>query len=481
MSACCSNQVRPLLGVGGNVVQLRTAAVEIAIELPLVLADGQPRRTIGRIAGHTPIPTPQRAAKCDSCRFTSGSIPEIVLGYAPNRTSSAILMKWLTTFRSAHLILGPTLRFIGLKCEAAEWTCFDTALGETTMVAAELADCQEPHGCPSAYERPPDEPNHATHARNLCHPSAARAAGRAVRAGAPRPGNKPNIILILADDLGYGDVGCYNSESKVPTPNLDQLAREGMRFTDAHAPSTVCTPSRYSLLTGQMDFRIKYRGVFAGVGGPCLIKENQLTLPQMLRNQGYATAMTGKWHIGLSFLDKDGKRITQNGVEGVKRIDYSRAIPDAPIHRGFDRFFGTACCPGTDWLYAFIEATAFPCRRPGCSIRPISRNIPIRFDNREGHDRAGLRPGRIGPGLPKEEPGVSRRTRAEESGAAFLPSPLHGGGAFAFLCGAGVERQHKSWPARRFHFRVRLCCRRTAEDLGETRRGGQHRRDGLQR
>ena len=83
---------------------------------------------------------------------------------------------------------------------------------------------------------------------------------------------QPNIVVILADDLGYGDVGCYNPESKVPTPHLDKLAGEGMRFTDAHSPSTVCTPTRYSLLTGQMAFRINYRSVFAGTGGPCLIK-----------------------------------------------------------------------------------------------------------------------------------------------------------------------------------------------------------------
>ena len=81
----------------------------------------------------------------------------------------------------------------------------------------------------------------------------------------------PNILLILADDLGYGDVGCYNPKSKVPTPNLDKLANEGIRFTDAHSPSTVCTPTRYSLLTGRMAFRLNYRGVFTGVGGPCLI------------------------------------------------------------------------------------------------------------------------------------------------------------------------------------------------------------------
>lgn len=195
---------------------------------------------------------------------------------------------------------------------------------------------------------------------------------------------KPNILFILADDLGYGDVGCYNSESNVPTPNLDRLAREGMQFTDAHSPSTVCTPSRYSLLTGRMAFRINYRSVFEGVGGPCLIKEDQLTLPQMLRDQGYATAMTGKWHVGLSFFDKAGKRITKGGVEGVRMIDYSRAIPDAPIHRGFDRFFGTACCPGTDYLYAFIDGDRIPVPPTGVLKKSKLPKHPYAFDNRAG-------------------------------------------------------------------------------------------------
>lgn len=185
---------------------------------------------------------------------------------------------------------------------------------------------------------------------------------------------KPNIVFILADDLGYGDVACYNAESKIPTPNLDQLAVDGMRFTDAHSPSTVCTPTRYSIMTGQMAFRLNYPGVFTGVGGPCLITKNRLTLPGMLRDKGYETAMFGKWHIGMTFLDKDGKMIharrparntghtvkANPGVEAVKRIDYSRTVPDAPIHRGFDHFFGTVCCPTTDWLYAFVDGDRIP-------------------------------------------------------------------------------------------------------------------------
>ena len=195
---------------------------------------------------------------------------------------------------------------------------------------------------------------------------------------------KPNIIIILADDLGYGDVGCYNPESKVATPNLDRLASQGIRFTDSHSPSTVSTPSRYSLLTGRMAFRIPYKGVFAGVGGPCLIKEDQLTLPQMLRNQGYSTAMTGKWHVGLSFFDNDGQRITKGGVEGVKMIDYSRAIPDGPVNRGFDQFYGTACCPATDFLYAFIDGDRIPVPPTGMLDKSNLPRHPYAEDNRDG-------------------------------------------------------------------------------------------------
>ena len=103
----------------------------------------------------------------------------------------------------------------------------------------------------------------------------------------------PNILLILADDLGYGDVGCYNIESKVPTPHLDQLAEEGILFTDAHSPSTVCTPTRYSILTGRMAFRTGMRGVFTGAGGPCLIGKDRMPIGGMLQNKGYTTSLYG--------------------------------------------------------------------------------------------------------------------------------------------------------------------------------------------
>lgn len=204
---------------------------------------------------------------------------------------------------------------------------------------------------------------------------------------ATKPGQNgahPNILLILADDLGYGDVACYNDESRVPTPNLDRLARQGISFTDAHAPATVCTPSRYSVLTGRMAFRTGVHGVFTGAGGPCMIEESRLTLPGVLREQGYTTACFGKWHVGLSFLDEDGNPINENGLEPVKRIDYSRAIPDAPIRRGFDHFFGTACCSGTDFLYAFIDGDRIPVPPTGLLDKaPLPKHVYAN-DNRRG-------------------------------------------------------------------------------------------------
>lgn len=172
---------------------------------------------------------------------------------------------------------------------------------------------------------------------------------------------RPSIVLILADDLGYGDPGCYNAAAKVPTPNLDRLSREGMRFTDAHSPATVCTPTRYSLMTGQMAFRVPRGGtVFTGAGGPSLVASGRLTLPAMLKRQGYSTAAVGKWHVGLTFRDAEGHPIHDGSLEATRRIDFSRRIEGGPLDLGFESFFGTACCPTTDWLYAFIDGDRIP-------------------------------------------------------------------------------------------------------------------------
>ncbi|MBM4088794.1 MAG: arylsulfatase [Planctomycetes bacterium] len=207
----------------------------------------------------------------------------------------------------------------------------------------------------------------------------------ALNAAAAAPSAKPNILFVLADDLGFGDVSCYNDRAKVSTPNLDRLAREGMRFTDAHSPATVCTPSRYSLMTGQMAFRVPSGGtVFEGVGGPSLIAPGRLTLPAMLRANGYATACVGKWHVGLTFFDKDGQPIRANGVEAVQRVDFSRRIEGGPVDHGFDRFFGTACCPATDYLYAFMDGDRIPVPPTRMLDKSKLPKHPYAFDNRAG-------------------------------------------------------------------------------------------------
>jgi arylsulfatase A-like enzyme len=217
----------------------------------------------------------------------------------------------------------------------------------------------------------------------------------ALSAAQEPPKALPNIVLLLADDLGYGDLRCYNDEARVATPHLDRLAREGLRFTDAHSPSTVCTPTRYGLLTGQMPFRVPRGGVvFQGAGGPSLIAPERLTLAEMLRERGYATAAIGKWHLGLSFRDANGAALHGGRLEDVAKIDFTRRVEGGPLEHGFERFFGTACCPTTDWLYAFLEGDRIPVPPTG----------PIDKKKLPQHPYANdCRPGWIAPNFPMEE------------------------------------------------------------------------------
>ena len=110
---------------------------------------------------------------------------------------------------------------------------------------------------------------------------------------------RPNIVYVLADDLGWGDLGCYNPESKIPTPNYDRVAAAGVRFTDMHSPSAVCTPTRYGILTGRYCWRSSLKkGVLWGYS-PNLIEPGRPTVASMLKSRGYATAAIGKWHLGF--------------------------------------------------------------------------------------------------------------------------------------------------------------------------------------
>ncbi|CAA6676337.1 MULTISPECIES: arylsulfatase [unclassified Lentimonas] len=146
---------------------------------------------------------------------------------------------------------------------------------------------------------------------------------------------RPNVLILYADDMGYGDLAIQNPASKIPTPNLDKLAEQGMRFTDGHSSSGICTPSRYALLTGRYHWR-DFHGIVQAFGNS-VFKAEQLTLPEMLQEEGYHTAAIGKWHLGWdwSSIRKPGKR-----GRGFEDFDWEKPIADGPLAHGFDHYFG---------------------------------------------------------------------------------------------------------------------------------------------
>ncbi len=153
----------------------------------------------------------------------------------------------------------------------------------------------------------------------------------------------PNIVIILADDLGYGDPGSYNSASRIPTPNIDALADQGMRFMDAHSPSSVCSPTRYGLLTGRYAWRTPLKKEVLWPYDPPLIEPDRLTLAKMLKQHGYATGCIGKWHLGWRWMRLDGTThqgpYRSLGLED-KEMDLSKPITGGPKAAGFDTYFG---------------------------------------------------------------------------------------------------------------------------------------------
>jgi arylsulfatase A-like enzyme len=146
-------------------------------------------------------------------------------------------------------------------------------------------------------------------------------------------GERPNVLILLVDDLGIGDPGCYNPVSKIHTPHIDRIAREGMRFTDVHSSSSVCSPTRYAILTGRYSWRGRLKsGVLNGYSR-ALIEPGRATIASLLKEHGYTTAGIGKWHLG--FQDFEPGR-----SEEKQRVDYARPLRPGPVTVGFDEFFG---------------------------------------------------------------------------------------------------------------------------------------------
>ncbi len=202
---------------------------------------------------------------------------------------------------------------------------------------------------------------------------------------------KPNIVYILADDMGYGDVAYLNRDCKFPTPNIDRIGQEGMIFTDAHSSSSLCTPSRYSILTGRYCWRTYLKsGVLWGAGG-AIIEEGRPTVASLLKNAGYNTACIGKWHLGWDWAIKPGfegkiDKETTSGEGGrMEWIDFSRPVGNGPTTRGFDYYYGIIASLDMP-PYVYVE-NDMPVPEPLAwqkqdgMCRPGPRNESLRWDN----------------------------------------------------------------------------------------------------
>jgi len=169
---------------------------------------------------------------------------------------------------------------------------------------------------------------------------------------------RPNIVFILADDMGIGDISALNDESKIQTPNLDHFIKQGMVFTDAHTASAVCTPTRYGLLTGRYPWRSELKEGVANGYSKALIAPGLDTVPKLLKRAGYNTAMTGKWHLGFDWTFKDGaepiRELKPDSKKLENLVDYTQPFKGGPVDCGFDYFYGMVASPGMP-PYTFLE------------------------------------------------------------------------------------------------------------------------------
>lgn len=164
----------------------------------------------------------------------------------------------------------------------------------------------------------------------------------------------PNIVLILADDLGYGDISIFNEKGKITTPYVDKLAKEGVMFTDAHTSSSLCTPTRYSIITGRYNWRSTLKNGVLGGFSKALITPDRMTMPKFLQEQGYKTAYFGKWHLGWDWAIPENDSTELGKIAVLPEVDYSKAVGNGPKTRGFDYSYGF--CGSLDMApYVWVE------------------------------------------------------------------------------------------------------------------------------
>jgi arylsulfatase A-like enzyme len=194
----------------------------------------------------------------------------------------------------------------------------------------------------------------------------------------------PNIIYILCDDLGYGDVKCLNENGKIATPNMDRLAKGGMIFTDAHSGSAVCSPTRYGIITGRYSWRSPLQSGVLGGLSPRLIEAGRMTVASVLKERGYTTACIGKWHLGMDWAKLPGKDVTDLAIETEKQVhnvDYAQPIKNGPTSVGFDYYYGISA--SLDMVpYTYIEndhVTALPTEEKSYPLTEGRESKPTRL------------------------------------------------------------------------------------------------------
>ncbi|MBN2138362.1 MAG: sulfatase-like hydrolase/transferase [Sedimentisphaerales bacterium] len=246
------------------------------------------------------------------------------------------------------------------------------------------------------------------------------------RAMPDRAKSSPNIVFILADDMGYGDIRAYNPKSEIPTPNLNRLAGEGMRFTDAHSGSAVCTPTRYGLLTGRYCWRTRLKsGVLFPPNDKPLIEKERLTVAGMLGRHGYHTACIGKWHLGIDWA-----------VDDRGSVDFNKPIRYGPTDVGFDEFFGIAA--SLDMVpYAFYRN-----REPVRKLTDTQQPLPFPRFIRKGPKAPDFDPGKVLDELTGEAESYIEKRAVEKT---------------PFFLYLALTAPHKPvWPAPRFTGKTKL-------------------------
>lgn len=234
---------------------------------------------------------------------------------------------------------------------------------------------------------------------------------------------KPNIVIVLTDDLGYGDVSFLNAESKVKTPHMDALAEAGVWATDAHSPSTVCSPSRYAMLTGRYAWRGKLRGGRLNPWAESVIEKERVTLPKMLKTRGYFSACIGKWHLGFDWPWKGGKKPPASVIgKGTSKatcelFDWANPIKGGPLGAGFDYYFGDDV-PNFP-PYAFIENDRLTCDPVDFNVKPLNRQIV-----RKGGYFHGIGPGEEGWRLEKVMPAITAKAVEFVQKQSRTPEPF---------------------------------------------------------